>query len=102
MNERLLAKSVFVVTTSELTEKGIAEEAEMNAAAQKEDLAVDLEQSVQYQIAWRYQKGPEELQQTKHSVECGDEELETVQFLHVSAEMEENQQKVEVVAGYAA
>lgn len=40
MNESLLAKSVFVVITSELTEKGIAEVAA--AAAQREELAVDL------------------------------------------------------------
>lgn len=33
MNESLLVNSVFVVTTSELTEKGVAEEAEMAAAA---------------------------------------------------------------------
>lgn len=39
MNESLLAKSVFVAITSELTEKGIAEEA---AVSWREELAVDL------------------------------------------------------------
>lgn len=33
MNESLLVKSVFVVTPTELTEKGIAEEVEVAAAA---------------------------------------------------------------------
>ena len=42
MNESLLVKSEFVVITSELTERGIAEEVELAAAAQRE-LAVDLE-----------------------------------------------------------
>ena len=100
MNESLLAKSVFVVITSELTEKGIAEVAA--AAAQREELAVDLVQLMQYEIACRYQDESEELQQTKHSVEFGAEKLETVHLLHVSSEMEEDQQREKVVAGHAA
>ena len=50
----------------------------------------------------RYQDESEELQQTKHSVEFGAEKLETVHLLHVSSEMEEDQQREKVVAGHAA
>ena len=42
------------------------------------------------------------MQQTKHSVEFGAEKLETVHLLHVSSEMEEDQQREKVVAGHAA
>lgn len=47
MIERLLEEFVFVVTTSELTEKGIAEEAESFAAGPEQETVVDLSEKTQ-------------------------------------------------------
>lgn len=103
MNESLLVNSVFVVTTSELTEKGVAEEDEMAAAAaQREELAVDLVYATLYQIVPWNQVGPEEVQQTKDSAEFGFEKLETVHLCQVPAVKEEDWQKEDAVADHAA